>query len=90
MILGRVVGTVVSTVQHPVYVGKTVLIVQPVEPDAQTPAGSEFLSVDAVQAGVGDLVLASREGNASRQILGRPDDPFHSVILAIVDEVTLP
>jgi hypothetical protein len=34
-------------------------------------------------------VLAAREGNTARQILGKDDDPFHSVILAVVDEVTL-
>ena len=89
MILCRVVGNAVSTVKHPVYEGKTVLVVQPVEPDTHTAKGTEFLSVDSVQAGVGDLVLASREGNASRQILGGPNDPFHSVILAIVDEVSV-
>ena len=90
MILCRVVGNCVSTVKHPVYQGKTVLVVQAVEVDTHTPRGHEFLSVDAAQAGVGDLVLVSREGNASRQLLGNPNDPFHSVILGIVDEVGVP
>ncbi|MEL6343371.1 MAG: EutN/CcmL family microcompartment protein [Myxococcota bacterium] len=89
MILCRVIGNVVSTVQHRVYEGKTVLVVQPVDVDGRTPLGGEFLSVDATQAGVGDLVLASREGNTARQLLGGPDDPFHSVILGIVDDVTI-
>lgn len=87
MILCRVVGNVVSTVKHPVYEGKTVLVVQPVELDTHTPKGTEFLSVDSVQAGVGDLVLVAREGNASRQILGDDNDPFHSVVLGVVDQV---
>jgi microcompartment protein CcmK/EutM len=87
VILCRVVGNVVSTVQHPVYEAKTVLVVQPVEVDTHTPRGSEFLSVDSVQAGVGDLVLVAREGNAARQILGDDNDPFHSVVLGIVDQI---
>jgi microcompartment protein CcmK/EutM len=87
VILCRVVGNVVSTVQHPVYEVKTVLVVQPVEVDTHTPRGSEFLSVDSVQAGVGDLVLVAREGNAARQILGDDNDPFHSVVLGIVDQI---
>ena len=89
MILGRVIGNAVSTVKHPVYEGQTVLVVQPVQADGRTPLGASFLSVDSVQAGAGDLVLCAREGNAARQILGSSEDPFHSVILAIVDEVTI-
>jgi microcompartment protein CcmK/EutM len=41
-----------------------------------------------VQAGDGDLVLAAREGNAARQVLGTSVDPFHAVILGIVDQIT--
>ncbi len=89
MILGRVIGNVVSTVKHPCFEGKSVLIVQPVLPDGKTPKDASFLSVDSVQAGGGDLVLAAREGNTARQILGGDSDPLHSVILGIVDEVTL-
>lgn len=85
MILGRVIGNAVSTVKHPCFEGKTVLIVQPVGLDGKTPQGPSFLSVDSVQAGPGDLVLAAREGNTARQILGSDNDPLHSVILGIVD-----
>ena len=88
MILSRVIGNCVSTVQHPVYDGQTVLVVVPVDPDGHTPVGGEFLAVDCVQAGPGDLVLVSREGNAARQVLGQ-GQPVHSVVLGIVDEVTL-
>jgi microcompartment protein CcmK/EutM len=88
MILGRVVGTVVSTIKKDVYEGKKVLIVQPITPEGR-PVGNSFLSVDSVQAGVGDVVLAAREGNTARQILGTDKDPFHSVILAIVDQVNV-
>lgn len=87
MILCRVVGNSVSTVQHPVYDGRIVLVCQPVQPDGVRKIGEEFLAVDSVQAGVGDLVLASREGNTARQILGTDNCPFHSVIVGIVDHI---
>ena len=90
MTLCRVIGTSVSTVKHPCFEGRSVLIVHPVGTDGHTPRGRSFLSVDSVQAGVGDLVLVAREGNTARQILGRDEDPFHSVILGIVDDVTTP
>ena len=87
MILCRVIGNAISTVQHPVYEGRKVMVVQPVEIDTHTPTQREFLAVDSVQAGPGDLVLAAREGNTARQILGNDSDPFHAVIVGIVDEV---
>jgi microcompartment protein CcmK/EutM len=63
------------------------MVLQPVAADGRTPKGRSFLAVDSVQSGVGDLVLAAREGNTARQILGRDEDPFHAVILAVVDEI---
>ena len=87
MILCRVLGTAVATVKHPAYQGHTVLVVQPVLADGRTPPGRSFLAQDAVQAGEGDLVLCAREGNTARQILGTDEDPFHAVVLAVVDEV---
>jgi len=90
MILARVTGNSVSAVQHPCFSGRSVLVCVPVAPDGRTAVGPEFLSVDSVQAGPGDLVLCAREGNTARQILGKDSDPFHSVILGFVDEVHVP
>ena len=87
VILCKVIGNAVSTVKHPVYIGKKIMVCQPVAVDGSTPNGREFLAIDSVQAGPGDLVLAAREGNTARQILGKDDDPLHAVILGIVDEV---
>ncbi len=86
MILCRVIGNSVATVKHPCFEGRIVLVVQPVALDGRTAKGAAFLAVDSVQAGPGDLVLAAREGNTARQILGSDTDPLHSVILGVVDE----
>ena len=61
MILARVIGNAVATIKHPAYEGKSIMVLQPVDVDTHTPIGKEFLSVDSVQAGAGDLVMASRE-----------------------------
>jgi len=87
VILCRVIGNVVSSIQHPAYDGRTLLLCQPVNSDCQSPLSRAFIAVDSVQAGEGDLVVVAREGNAARQVLGTDDDPFHSVVLGIVDEV---
>jgi len=89
VILCKVIGNAVSTVKHPVYVGKKMMICQPVGVDGSSPNGREFIAIDSVQAGPGDLVLAAREGNTARQILGSDNDPLHSVIVGIVDHIQL-
>jgi microcompartment protein CcmK/EutM len=87
VILVRVIGNAVSTVQHACYEGRKVMVVQPVTVDTHTARGTSFLAVDSVQAGVGDLALAAREGNTARQILGDMDAPLHAVLVGIVDSV---
>lgn len=89
MILCRVIGNSVSSVKLPVYEGRKVMVCQPVATDTHTPNGRVFLAIDSVQAGPGDLVLAAREGNTARQLLGGDEDPLHAVILGIVDQVNL-
>ena len=78
MILARVIGNSVSSVKHPVYQGRSIMVCQPVAADTHTPNGRVFLAIDSVQSGPGDLVLAAREGNTARQILGGDDDPLHA------------
>ena len=90
MILARVVGNCVSTVQHAAFDGRTVLVLVPVGPDTHRAVGTEFMAVDAAQAGPGDLVLAAREGNTARQVLGAGEEPLHAVVLAVVDAVDHP
>ncbi len=87
MILARVKGNVVSTMKHPCYIGHKILVVQAVDSDG-VDIGSPFLSCDTVDAGEGDVVLVQQEGNSARQLLGTKSDPFHSVIVGIVDRVS--
>lgn len=86
MILVRVKGNVVATIKHPCFTGHRLLIVQPIDENGKD-KGDSFLACDNVQAGPGDVALVQREGNTARQLLGTPNDPFHSVIVAIVDKV---
>ncbi len=90
MILCRVIGNSVSTVKHESYLGHKVMIVQPVKTDTHTVQAPSFLAIDACRAGMGDLVLAAREGNTARQILKNDNAPFHAVIVGVVDEVHCP
>ena len=86
MKLARVIGNVVASHKVPSYTGHKLLIVQPVD-EKGNDVSESFLSMDTVDAGPGDLVLVEQEGNAARQLLGTKDDPFHSVIVGVVDKV---
>ena len=86
MILGRVIGTVVSTIKLDIYKGYKLLIVRPVDPEGK-PSGKTMLAIDTVQAGTGDTVLVIDEGNSARVIIDDPEAPVRCVIAGIVDEV---
>lgn len=91
MILGRVLGSVVSTVKHEAYLGHKLMIVEPIDEHGKK-SGDEFLAVDHVQAGPGDTVLVLKEGNGVRQILNMTGKmcPLLELIVAIVDHVDVP
>lgn len=88
MILARVKGNIVASAQYPCFDGQKILIVQPIDETGKD-KGDSFLACDTALSGPGDVVLVEREGNTARQLLGTPNDPFHSVIVGIVDNVNL-
>ena len=88
MVLGKVVGTIVTTISHPHYKNRRLLVVQPLVMDGEQPEPNEdFIALDNTQAGIGDTVLVNREGNGARQALKIPDGAVISVIVGIVDSV---
>jgi len=88
MILCRVLGSVVASAHHPIYDGRKVLVVQPIDPEGEK-MGASFLAVDFVQAGRGDTVLVNREGSGARLVFGQEEAPVHSVIVGVVDQVAV-
>ncbi len=89
MKLGRVVGTVVSTINSPVFDDRTLLVCDVLGPDLE-PAGGYVIAVDTVGAGAGETVLLLDEGNSARQIVGIANAPIRTLVVGIVDEVTSP
>ena len=88
MILGKVTGHAVSTICNIGYQGKKILLVQPVDPEGN-PCGKAILAIDAVQAGIGDVVLTLEEGTSARAVIGEPESmTVKHVVAAIVDSVT--
>ena len=88
MILAKVVGTIVTTISHPHYKNRRLLVVQPLTLEGETSAPEDdFIALDNTQAGIGDTVLINREGNGARQALKNPNACVISVIVGIVDSV---
>jgi ethanolamine utilization protein EutN len=88
MILAKVVGTVVTTLSHPDYKNRKLLVVQPLVMEGEKP-DEDFLALDSTHAGIGDTVLVNREGSGARQVLNNPDACVISVIVGIIDSVSL-
>ena len=84
----RVLGPVVSTVKHPSYEGHKLLFVRELD-DALEDTGYEFIVLDRIQAGEGDVVRVMQEGNGVRQLLGETKLPVRSIVAGIVDDVAL-
>lgn len=87
MKLGRVAGTVVSTINHPIYDGRRLLMCDLLAADGSD-GGDYLICVDSVGAGAGEMVLILDEGNGARQVVGVADAPIRAVIVGIVDELT--
>lgn len=88
MILGKVTGTVVTTVSHPHYKQQKLLLVCPLVIEGDK-VDEDFVAVDHAHAGIGDTVLVNREGGGARQVLNNPDACIISVIVGIIDSVSI-
>ncbi|MBN2237643.1 MAG: EutN/CcmL family microcompartment protein [Bacteroidales bacterium] len=88
MRLGKVIGTVVSSTQAKDYESRKILVIQPLDADKK-PAGTSFLAIDTVQAGVGDIVFTIEEGNSARAVIADADAlTIKTVVAAIVDHIS--
>jgi microcompartment protein CcmK/EutM len=86
MMLGIVRGHITSTVNHPFYDDRKLLIVDITDATFE-PTGKYLIAIDVVTAGVGDRVLVLDEGNGARQVFQSEDGPVRSVIVGIVDAI---
>jgi len=87
MILGRIVGTVVSTRKDPRLEGKTLLVVKPISPEGADESGY-IVAVDTVDAGFRETVLIVT-GISARNAAECKDRPVDAAVVGIVDTVDL-
>lgn len=85
MKIGRVIGSVTSTINHPFFDGERLVICQLV--DREQDVDAYMICTDRVGAGVDETVLILDEGTSARQIYDISTGPIRSVIVGIVDDI---
>jgi len=89
MLIARVVGDLTATRKHPSHEGCKILVVQPLNLDGAN-RGDALVALDAVDAGVGDLVLVATDGFAAMTAVGRPPgSPIDMAVIAFIDHIEL-
>jgi len=83
MLIGKVVGAVVSTAKDEKMQSLRLMVVRPLTIDGQESTGY-VVAVDAVGSGVGEVVLYA-SGSSARQTVLTDKRPVDAVIMAIVD-----
>ena len=83
MLIGKVVGSVVSTRKNEKLVGSKFMIVEPLK-ELNDKSGN-IIAVDNVGAGIGEIVLIAT-GSAARIGCGMESSPIDAAIVGIVDE----
>ena len=82
MIIGKVVGSVVSTRKCDNLVGNKFMIVEPIP---SLKVDNRIVAIDKIGAGIGEYVLVA-QGSAARVGCGIPDAPVDAALVGILDE----
>jgi ethanolamine utilization protein EutN len=89
MVLGKVIGTLVASRKEPTLEGLKLLVVRACDVDGVVSAsGSIVVAVDAVGAGIGEVVLYA-SGSSARQTQATQNRPVDATIMAIVDQIAV-
>jgi len=84
MILGKVVGTVVSNHKNDKLVGKKLLLLEKIDPVSLLGKNDFIIAIDSVGAGVNEIVMYV-SGSSARYTKETEGIPTDSTIIAIVD-----
>ena len=87
MVLGKVIGTLVASRKEPTLEGLKLLVVRACDVEGK-PTGGIVVAVDAVGAGIGEVVLYA-SGSSARQTQATQNRPVDATIMAIVDEIAV-
>lgn len=84
MEIGKVIGTITSTVKHETYLNKKLLVVQELNLKGEA-NGTVRIAVDYVGAGLGDLVLFGGAPGVAAEVFSVDKAPIKDLIMGIID-----
>lgn len=84
MIIGKVVGSVISTRKNDKLIGNKFMIIEPME--GMETKTNRLVAIDNIGAGIGETVLIA-QGSAARIGCGLESAPIDAAIVGIIDEV---
>ena len=85
MLIGKVIGSVVSTRKNETLVGSKFMIVETLPKFGENV--KQIVAVDNVGAGMGEAVLVST-GSAARIGSGKENAPIDAAIVGILDDIS--
>ena len=85
MIVGKVIGSIVSTRKSEKLVGNKFMIVEPLE--SMKSHADRLVAIDNIGAGIGEYVLVA-QGSAARIGCDVPDAPVDAAIVGIIDDAS--
>jgi ethanolamine utilization protein EutN len=88
MIIGKVIGSVVSSAKAEKLQGKKLLIVQPLDLISIQPDGKPVIAIDTVGSGKGEVVMVV-SGSSARQTVVTNGTPVDAAIIGIIDQVEI-
>ena len=83
MLVGKVVGSIVSTRKSEKLVGSKFMIVEPIK--GMSDSNEKLVAVDIIGAGIGETVLVAC-GSAARIGCNMDNSPVDAAIVGIVDD----
>jgi ethanolamine utilization protein EutN len=88
MMIGQVVGSVVSTTKDEKLQGKKLLIVQPIDMTSLQSDGKQLVAIDTVGSGKGEVVMVV-SGSSARQTNITNGTPVDAAIIGVVDQLEI-
>lgn len=84
MIIGKVIGSVVSTRKQENLIGNKFMVIEPLHTGNSEP--KQLVAIDNIGAGIGEYVLVA-QGSAARVGCGMKDAPIDAAIVGIIDDI---
>ncbi|MCX6383850.1 MAG: EutN/CcmL family microcompartment protein [Actinobacteria bacterium] len=88
MIIGEIIGTVVSTIKVPKIEQTRLKIAKIINPFGK-PTGKYFIVEDGVGVGIGEMVLIADDDGIVNKIVGKNEVPIRSAVVAKVDKINI-